>query len=215
MSLTKEIKSQTIVIIAENFNPSIFNQHWLIKNGFVEENQMKNYVFSNEVAQFYTDDYKFLVAQNQIQFSLTNHSKDLFLVLESFLIKVLQKLKEVPYKALGVNFDWVIKDNELSTKELTKKLFFNENSEFYSQFSNEQNSRFGSYISVDFENSRMKLDIRPAFINGETDNEILVFSFNFHVELNNREKYFEDLMSSLKGWKNYSNKAESIINILK
>ena len=216
MGLIKELKIQTIVIVAQSFNPSIFNQHWLIKNNFVDETDIAaNSIFMPGVINLFTKNYNLLVLPEKLQFQLINSGTSFKSDIEKALLPIIEKLPEVPYKAIGINFSWHITDTEKSIIELSKELFYFKESKLHQNF-NSDNARFGAYMSNEYMQSRLKLDIKTVKaveINTSKEEEVIQFAFNFHIDFN-VDNCQDLLIGSLNDWEEYRKEAERIINIL-
>lgn len=216
MTLVKELKVQSIVVLAQSFNPSVFNRHWLIKNNFIEEESvLPNSIFVPGVTQLSTKKFNLVVVPEQLQFNIGHQSVNLDDEIKNTLLPIIEKLQEIPYKAVGLNFNWFVNDSEKSIKELCQELFFISESKLFQKFETE-NSRFGSYMSMDFGKSRLKLDIKPVNsleIKTKESSEYIQFAFNFHIVLK-LDDSAKELIDTLKQWSNFKNESKKIIDLL-
>lgn len=216
MSLIKELKGQNIVIIAHNFNPSIFNRYWLVINKLIDdEDILQNSIFTPTITQVISKDFQLLVTLDQLQFACNPKSNFQDSLIKT-LIPTVKKLQEIPYKAIGLNFTWFVSDPDKTINQLGREFFFIPNSNIFKLFDSD-NSRYGSYMSKDFKNSRLKLDIKPinAIELGVSiqPKEYIQFTFNFHVDFKN-ETRIEQLIECLTNWNEYLNESQNSINIL-
>ena len=212
MSLNKEIKGSSIVILAQSFNTSIFNHLWLVNRGIVtEEKILPNSLIVPGVSHIFTPDFSLQVTQEQLQFNCTNDNISNFKSnIDSSLVKIVSLLPEMPYRALGINFNCFISDPEKTIPELSKELFFIPKLNINSFFET-KDARFGTYLSCDFLDSRLKLDIKPVHLNitnSQVSKELIQLTFNFHIELNNNYKM---LMDNLGKWDLYFEKMNEIL----
>lgn len=210
MSIEKGVIGQTVVIIAQSFNPSVFNQYWLINEGLIEKERiLEESVFAPGLTHVVTPDFRLLVVPEQLQFTLLRPANDVCELLAKTLIKIIEKLSDVPYKAVGINFNWKIKP-EKTISQYSSELFFKNNIALFGHFDVE-NARFGCYMSRDFNNARLKLDIKPVIIEEEgISNEYILFAFNFHADVNNANSVLE----RLKSWNEYWQESIKVVNLL-
>lgn len=184
MELTKQLAIRNVVLLAKNFNPSIFSQVWLVENGFFgKEDFLPESVFSSEMVQVRSKAVNMFVIQPQLQFA----------VQEGFdwdnsvkiLLAIIDKLPEIPYTAAGINFHWLVRTEKMSIEEFSRTLFFNEKIPFMRGF-DATGAKFGFYVSKDFEKSRLKLDIKPVVatdIGRKSTFDAIQFVFNFHFDV--------------------------------
>jgi len=216
MALRKELKTNSIVILAQSFNPSIFNRYWLVSKGFIDdESILPNSVFAPNVTQVASKEFNLLVLPEQLQFNSNTDNKEFESNVEKTLKPIIEKLKEIPYRASGINFHWFVDDDETEIGELSEKLFYYNSSSLHEAFRSD-NSRYGVYMSKDFENARMKLDIKPITTTENSTgrkNEFIQFSFNFHRDLN-QESASDELINFLNNWPKFKAEAEQIISLI-
>lgn len=215
MSIIRNLVTKNVVILANNFNASTFNQYWLIKNNFCQESDfLPGTVFNSEIAQILTQKFKLLVLPNQLQFSTTN-PEDWDEIYSSTFIKIIEKIPEIPYTASGINYAWHIKSEEYSIEQLSKSLFFIEGNNFFNEFTND-NARFGAYLSKDFNGARLKLDIKPIIYTDvikNTSEDLIQFAFNYHLDLKSNDRH-EELISFLKEQSSYLEHSKFLIELI-
>lgn len=216
MALEKELKIQSIVIVAQNFNPSVFNRHWLVKNNFIKEELiLSNSIFASGITQVVTENFTLLVMPEQLQFNISHEFVNFESQIENTLLPIINKLLEIPYTGVGLNFNWFVKDREKGIPMLSKEMFFVNESSLFQDF-NSDNSRFGSYISKDFGITRLKLDIKPVNVldhRTKISSDHLHCSFNFHLDLN-PETGAEKLVETILVWSKYKEESQRIIELL-
>jgi hypothetical protein len=163
--LSNELKGQTIVILAQNFNPSIFNRHWLVKKDNVflqDEDILPSSIFSPEIVLVNSKSTRLLVTPEQLQFELVDMDANFYEAIEKTLIPMVSVLKEIPYRAVGINFVFYVEEKDKSVIDLSKELFFKNDTKLLNPFDNED-ARFGTYMRKTIEDSRLKLDVKPVF----------------------------------------------------
>ena len=216
MAITKELKIQSIVILAENFNPSLFSRTWLSKHGFVDDNSiLPNSIFTPPITNLFTDKFNLLVLPNQMQFIANSSDYSFGDDINQSLIPIIKRLGDgIPYKAVGVNYNWFIDDNSKGIEYTSRELFFNDSIKISKAF-DQPNARFGSYMSMDFEGSRLKLDVKPVSAvdtkKGEAW-ESIQCTFNFHTDISEHDS--EDVLSTISKWKIFREKSDQLIKLL-
>lgn len=212
MTLSKDLRIENVVILANNFNPSIFASHWLIDRKICAATDiLQTSVFASNISQLDTVDFQLLVLLNQMQFTKsTAFSGNFSESIKTKLIQVINKLPEVPYLSAGINFHWFIKDGDLTIPQLSRKSFFNKESKLHSYFDSDD-MRVGTYLSKDIGAVRLKLDIKPSLAIFNQDNkqdEYIQWIFNYHVDLNGDQK---KLLSFIEDHPKYFKISEEII----
>lgn len=216
MALRKELKTNSIVILAQSFNPSIFNRYWLVSNSYIDnESILPNSVFAPNVTQVASNEFSLLVLPEQLQFNSNPGNKDFESNVEKTLRPIIDRLTEIPYRACGINFHWFVDDDKIGIGELSESLFYYSNSSLHEAFRSED-SRYGVYMSKDFENARMKLDVKPITATENSTgekNEFIQFSFNFHRDLNQKSAS-DELSNFVNSWIKFKTEAQQIISLI-
>lgn len=214
MSIKKDLRHQSIVVLAENFNPSIFSSYWLINNDFIKEEEIQpESIFTPNLSQVVTSNYVILITPNKLELIFESEDIAFKEIIYNVLIPIIKRLKEVPYKGLGINFKWFISDDETSIQEVSRKLFFNESSEFYTLMDS-SNARYGAYFSKDFNETRLRLDVKPinAIVKADKKNlELILYTFNFHCDLEKGTEV-DMLINLLSDWESFRNESNKIID---
>ena len=201
---------KNIVLLGE-FQPSKFDKYYFLKNNIFEENEISD-------ESLFTSDFTIVIARG---FNLTIVANQL--VLNEIEPNTDDAISELMSKIVnssiftgtgfGINLHWYLFSRD-KTNEIAKKYFYNEKSLLNPFFSGE-NVSYGSYISKDFGNSRLKLDIKPATvvtIDSEIEQRIISFGFNFHTDLKD-EDFKADIFKSLSEFKEYINETIKIISL--
>lgn len=194
MHLTKVLNSQSIIILANTFNPSVFNQYWLVSNDFIKNDFIEPAsIFTPGVANVITKNFNLFVVPEQLQFNGNGDYEVFKNSIEKSLSPILEHLPAIPYKALGLNFIWKVKVEDMSIEEASKNLFMNESCRIFSSFQ-DNDPLFGAYLSKYFEGFRLNLDIRPII---DPNGSFFQFAFNYHLEFRQQNCHSE-LIESLK-----------------
>lgn len=213
MAIQKELKHQSIVILGQNFNPTIFNRYWLVHNKFFRNDEIHpSSTFTPVLSNVVTNNIQLIVVPQQLQFNLLDNTIDFKEQIINVLIPIIKRLKEIPYTAIGINFTWNAIDDDKDITLLSRELFGIKESQLHKNFK-AKDSKFGTYLSKDFKGSRLKLDIKPTKELSQIpiEGERLTFAFNFHIDLTNQNPYAK-IVQYLKHWEKYHNESYKIIN---
>lgn len=212
-----ELMARNVVVAAQWFNPSILTQIWLVKNGVMAESDFASgCVFSDSGSQVQATDFSFLVVPELLQFSpgsKLDAQREQSLVSDT-IGGIVRALPHTPYRGVGLNFIWHEAAEEPAVNDMTRKLFFRSHEPLYAAFDS-PTSRFGGYLSKDFQGMRLKLDIKPISVKYGGDEpkppeHRIQFSFNFHRDLG-RGVPIQEIEESLALWGQASLYAESIV----
>lgn len=212
--MDKSLIANGFVVINNGLDLSNLNSYWLVKNEILnEEDLIGNHIFTNNFIQINLNKYSFTLNNNSIILTISNnYSEQDYDEGVDKLILLLKNLKNTLNLSCGINFNWVLdglKDGEYF--ELSKKLFFVNNNALYQDFE-EGNPCFGAYMSKDFKDARLKLDIKPVHANqGNINAGTLHFNFNFHRDLLDSSS-FDELNDYLKNWRDYKTESEMLVN---
>lgn len=216
MPLNKDLQEQNIVVLAQGFKPSTFNQHWFIKNAIIDNESefSPDSIISPDIAKIMTKEFLLIVTTEYMQFTVKK-GIEFEHHIEKNLNSIISKT-DVLYSAIGFNSGWFIYDSGVSFSEFNRNFFNNKDSKIpLHNFFNEPNAKFGTYMSKDFLGSRLKLDVKPIQVVDERSHlygsEFLFFKFNYHKELDSEDKH-KQLLEILLQWKNYSEETHKIIS---
>lgn len=179
-----ELAGSNVVIAAHHFNPSIFSQLWLVRNGIVGEEEFRpGCVFSDQAANIASESFDLLVIPPQLQFMPKVPSDQQGDLVAAKVGAVVGALPHTPYSAIGMNFFWHVELDDSNVQSFTRSLFFDPSRKICQHFDSED-ARFGAYFSRDALGCRLKLDIKPITRHtGEESTELVQFAFNFHLDL--------------------------------
>ncbi|KHE93932.1 MAG: hypothetical protein K8F52_04970 [Candidatus Scalindua rubra] len=207
-----ELILSNVVVIAENLNPSIFRETWLVKEGIFTEDEIgPESFFSSVSVNVLTPSIELLVVPDRLQLILkTSERQDE--TIKKILGTVVAELPHTPYKALGFNFHWVFTPLDQSKfPKVTQEMFLSEKNPLRNIF-NTEDARFGIYLSKDELDMRLKLDVKPIKGAGENiGKEALKFHFNFDKHINNPEKTTEIILETIDKWSAAKKASENII----
>jgi hypothetical protein len=186
------LDAANIVITANHFNPSIFNQLWLVKNHIMGEDDFEGPgVFVESVSQVEGREFRLLVIPPQLQFLPRVEIKREQSIVEEKLGQIVAALPHTPYAAVGLNFIYRFRPE--SVPEFTRKAFCRSDRKVFQSFDAED-AHFGAYMSKDWHGMRLKLDIKPITRDEDgTQVSGVAVSFNFH-----RDLVMEDRVAEIK-----------------
>lgn len=216
MSLTKDLNEQNIIILAQGFKPSSFNQLWFLKNKIItdESEFSSDSIITPDIAEIIFKEFSLIVTPEQMLFVVKDE-----LVFDNYvrniLIPIINKTEDVLYSAIGFNSAWLVSDLSIPFPEFNKTFLRKEISKnpLYNFF-NGVDARFGTYMSKEFLDSRLKLDIKPVLVSREkpqNNSEYLYFRFNYHRDLDNENRH-KQLIDVLSTWNIYSKEVTNIIS---
>jgi len=205
-----------IVLTAQSFNPSIFTETWLDKNGVLAASSLEGIrVFSPEVAQFQTKECQVLVIPPKMQITFPIHRVEGdFEVQRNIAVRTIEVLPHTPYQALGLNFDFFVSfPAEKDFNAYNRALLGSGDYQLLQEFSS-ADAKFGRYFSKDHGPARLKLDIKPVK-GGPQNKDLLQFSFNFHhdvaqLDLAERAKR---LIEFIRGWSSLREYSERLVKM--
>jgi hypothetical protein len=197
-----ELVTANVVVVANQFNPSIVTQLWLVENELVSRDDFLHGGFFTEVvANVPTRQFGLFVTPPQLQFAPAPDSEDQQRIITDKLGRFLQLLPHTPYSAIGLNFVWHLKPEDGDTARVTRELFFREGFPLFRAFDS-PDARYGGYLSKDALGCRLKLDVKPIAITSPegVDNRVQ-FSFNFHYGIiHNAESPVSQIQRVLDQW---------------
>lgn len=205
----KWVENPPAAVLATNhFNPTVASQMWLAQQGILDAGGTvkAGSLFTDDVVQAVTEDFTLLVLAEQVQLLLPTHGRHRDVVTEK-LGTLVQRLPHVPYRALGLNFNWhLVPDNE-DVGELTRRMFAGPGHPLFARFGDPA-ARFGSYMSRDFDPFRMKLDIKPIRVMAppeqqdgpQYEQERVQFVFNFHLDIPPGPGAVDQITHNLQRW---------------
>jgi hypothetical protein len=201
------------VVVAQQFNPSIFKQSWLVNNRILtSEDFLDGSFHSDFVVQVRSRQFHMLVLQDQLQFvpAIEVPVIEQQALLVEKLGAIVQLLPHTPYRALGLNFSWHLTPAGGDIGVYSRRLFSRDDQPLYQHF-REVNAHFGAYLSKDFACFRLRLDIKPIVVAVEGGQENrLQFGFNFHRDIGDGGA--PQIIDGLHYWDEVRQETERIID---
>ena len=200
------LQTANVVVTAENFNPSILGEAWLVKHGIITEDLLADErVFTPPFVRMPTPEFTIVAVPDRIQFMVANPTAEAQDLIESKVGSIVNLLPHTPYRAVGLNFHWEAITMTLDNyAKGLRQMFVKQDSSVYRYFA-EVDARFGGYFSKDVLGFRLRLTIEP--IAGERDGTPfagLRYHFNFNKDLKS-DTAIKQIHDSLRRWSEVMN----------
>ncbi|MBI5518286.1 MAG: hypothetical protein HY909_31230 [Deltaproteobacteria bacterium] len=173
------------MIAANVFNPTVFNQTWLVQQKLVNAaDVLPGIIITDAFSQVQTSKFTLLVLPQQLQFILTTTEGTAELVADT-LGRLVDLVPHTPFLAAGVNFHWYVDPGEEGAPAASRRLFAADQRAVFKHFAG-TDARFGAYMSCDVGGGvRLKLDIKPIVLHVQDGGTLdrMLFAFNFHRDV--------------------------------
>ena len=206
---------QNIILLAQNFNPTIFSDSWLKSYEILGKDEVvKQQIYTPIAVNLTTESFSLVITPEQLQLTIQENAPAIETI-QRTTAKIIRLLPHTPLAALGINFDWFAEPEDAKRYyELSREFCVPQNNPIL-KFFGKIDSRFGIYMSADHGDFRLKLDIKPRiYVHEKEKIEGLNFSFNFHRDLkpNVAKQTSSDLvLPLLDQWKALKEKSEEIM----
>jgi len=174
-----------VVIVARNFNPTIFSQLWLVKHEiFSEKDVQEQFVFTPMVVSVTTPEVNFLGVPDRIQLGFANDKLDSQGVIERILGRIVKELPHTPFQAIGFNLAWTISPKNPKEFQKLNKTFCPPKNNPLTKYFVEPDCRHGSYLSKNVPMGQLRLEIKPVIVpDSPSSSEAIQLAFNFNRDL--------------------------------
>lgn len=207
-----------VLLTGQSLNSGSIGEKWFVTNQLLKFEDIIDgkTVITPVVTIIHTEGLKFQILNNQFVIFIEKLNDEISIKKAMEIIQKIIKDKVLtPVIAIGFNFHYITEGLK-STEEVTTKLSFNSKNAFHSFLNKQENKRFGSYTSMDFLNSRLRIDIKPHQKEGENPEnlETLNASFNFSLNISEETDSQEigTFLSNFESFKEHSFKSVEIIN---
>lgn len=206
-----QLANANVVVVAHHFNPTITDQLWLTEHSIVNREEPAGpYVFTDMLVQVPTRDFHLLIVPDRCQLTPSPQIENTQQLIVERLGGLVELLPHTPYRAVGLNFNWLFTRENDDIEPFALARFFVPGSPLHDLFVAE-GSRFGGYMSKAFHNGRLKLDVKPALITTEqARREVMQFAFNFNLDLVEDGIKVKNLLAFLNRWNEASQTANQI-----
>ncbi len=200
--MRRDLVESSVVVVAQNFNPSVTSQLWLVRNGVVEGDFLPGCIFTDLLVQVRTRRFSLLFTPEQFQFVPAAGEENHHVLVQDVIGRIVRLLPHTPYRALGLNFTWHLTPAGGDVAALSRRLFFAAGRPLFRDF-DAPDASFGAYLSRDLLGFRLKLDVKPVTVTppGATAAEQrLQLLYNFHADLPEGEEAVERIQPHLRRW---------------
>ena len=212
--MTPELKHRNVVLVANQINPTIFQQPWMIKREILLDEEAKEFIQTPVFVQATTNSFELLVVSERVQIAFASEVSEnqVSELTSTRLGNLVNALPETPYTAVGFNFNYHIEINRSDTPQITRDLFAGESSALSKIISNDRDM-FGAFAITKTDHGELNLEVRPAMLENSNDRDVLVFKFNFNHDLKsfNDTKKIEQIHQTLSRWNDASSHAHQLI----
>ncbi len=211
--MSLELVTSNTVIVAQQFNPTVMGQHWLIREGLLDEGDFrKGCVYTDMLVQVQSEEFNLMVVPQQCQLApRVDRDREQELIVEK-VGTIARKLPHTPFRGIGLNFTWHLNPEERDVASLSRELFFIPDGPLHQEFT-DKNSRYGAYMSKDAFGGRLKLDVKPTTLEREgQEEERIVFAFNFHRDLEDEKDPVGSIEQMLQQWNAARDESSRIVH---
>ena len=175
----------TAVLAGNKFNPSIFQQLWVLENGILERDEFgTDSLYTPAAVNIINANFELLVIPERVQLVTRTAFEHMPEYLLRVIGSILDRLPHTPLRALGFNFEFLVEPHSQDQYAKTlRHLFVCEANPLAKEFLAED-SRFGMYLSKEMFDSRLRLNVTPISLNGK---ELLKLSFNVERNISRPE----------------------------
>jgi hypothetical protein len=191
----------SVVVVAQNFNPSVTSQLWLVRNGVVPEGDfLPGCIFTDLLVQVRARRFSLLFTPEQFQFVPAPEEEVPPAIVQEAVGRIVEALPHTPYRALGLNFTWHLIPEDGDVAAWSRRLFFTPGRPLFRDF-DVPGASFGAYLSRDLLGFRLKLDVKPVTAPAATATaHRLQLLYNFHADLPEGEEAVGRLRQHLRRW---------------
>jgi hypothetical protein len=213
--MSLQLANANVVIVAHQFNPSVFSELWLVRNRLLQEEDREiGCVFTDPLVNVRSREFNLLATPDQVQFAPRGPAEGHQELILAKVGAIVELLPHVPYHAVGLNFVWQFDPAPETVAGASRRLFFVPERRVFRQFDTED-AQFGTYLSKNSLGCRLKLDIKPVMVTTIEENEMRVspaitFGFNYHLDVVSEENPPMRIREMLAQWDVAKAEAEQI-----
>lgn len=183
--MRRERVGSNVVVVAQQFNPSVVNQLWLIRHGLMAEEELEpGSIFVDGLVQVRTRRFILLVTPEQLQIEPRVPDEEQDALIANAVGTIVRTLPHTPFRALGLNFTWHLVPDDGDVRALTRRLFYVPHRPLFQDF-DVPDANFGAYLSKNIFGYRLKMDAKPIKVptpEGPPENRLQIL-FNYHADL--------------------------------
>ncbi|MBN1330475.1 MAG: hypothetical protein JXA54_13455 [Candidatus Heimdallarchaeota archaeon] len=165
----------SIVILAEAHNPSIISPDWIAKNSLIPESPI-TFIHTPDLSGFDSKSFNLVVDRQRLQLTAKKTNAKITETLTTIIAKYFELLPHIPYLRLGINFDWIIEEDNSNLPQIKTTIGKVKD---YSNIFPDHDLCFGSVIHAKKDPYNLRLSIEP------TEIDSLTFRFNYEYKIQN------------------------------
>ena len=158
-----------IVVLASNHNPGIVSKEWLSQKKIFTD-MPNNFIHTPDFSLVETENFSLHIDPQRLNISIKSPNEDMIARLPFIAAKYVEALPETPYRAVGLNSNWLIQQE---SPDLLKGIFLTHPSQLDIIFPDKPYN-IGGIVSYEYNPFNLQLTIKP-----DKDDNIR-FDFNYH-----------------------------------
>jgi hypothetical protein len=209
--MPSELVDSNVVIAAQQFNPTVFTQVWLLRNGILREDELECLkLFSPMAVNFDTGRFGLFVVPPQLVFAPKVPAANRQTLVEEVVGSIVRSLPHTPFAGVGLNFTLDVWPDHEDLGSVSRRLFSVPGNALFQAFEADD-ARLGACLSKAALDCRMTLDIKPI---NEGREKLRVFC-NFHVDIGpNTENAVPEILQHLARWDDAMHETWAVIGLL-
>lgn len=188
-----------IVILASNHDPGIVSRDWINQKKIFTEEPI-NYIHTPGFSLVETENYSLQIDQKRLNIGVKNLNENMISRLPEIASKYVEALPETPYRAVGLNSNWIA---QLEHPDKLKGIFITDKNHLNAIF-HEGTYNVGGIVIYKYDPFNLHLTVRP-----EQGNNVSL-DFNYHSEISD----FKELSKIISNFVEVRNHALNIVSKL-
>lgn len=176
-----------IVILASNHDPGIVSKEWLNQKDILTEVPV-NYINTPGFSLVETENHALHIDPQRLNISLKKRYENMLSHLPVIAGKYVEALPETPYRAVGLNSNWIA---QLEHLDVLKGIFIKTPDQFDAIF-HEGNYNIGGIVFYEYVPFLLQLTIKPE------DNNNVSLDFNYHSDVSGTDDLSEKILHFAK-----------------
>jgi hypothetical protein len=116
-------RGHNVVLLAEQFRPGLFSDHWLVRNQIAPEGAIAgNRISTEAMSTVSTSLFQLIASGDRVQVTLLNAGSHAYSELRSPLEKIIANVPDPGYKAVGLNHLWNVKRDSSDQRDIVEFL---------------------------------------------------------------------------------------------
>jgi len=210
--LRSTLVNASAVLLASDFNISIFKPLWLTSNDILQEDDFgEGTLISPAAIQVPSRSFDLLIMPNRLQMVLKRPTQESQAELLRVIGGVAKTLPHVPYTGIGLNFGYLVPAPDGTDFFAWSTAKFSASWASLVVSPHDTAARFGSYLSYDFMAMRLKIDIKPT--RQQESSDLMLAEFNYHLDLK-QPGATDQVLEALQKWRAAIKHTFEVVNLL-